>query len=704
MTNNPTYADLEIRILKQEKAGYPVEITLNHERQFERGYLAPQKWVASASPEEDGQKLFAWLFSDDALKTTWGQVREQRPHRIRLRIDREATELHAIPWELLQEPGEGGLVHNLASATATPFSRYLAGTWQPGNPILKRPIKMLVAVANPANLADYNLEAVEVKQEWTLLQETLADLIKDNKVKLNQLAQPCTLKTLAEELRQGYHILHFIGHGSYSQKSQQAALYLADEQNQVVLVKDNQFAKMLSDQLANTDTQRDDKLRLLFLASCQTATRSPADAFRGFAPNLVAAGVPAVLAMQDLVPVNTARAFSQTFYARLLEHGQIDQASNEARSDLQTAKLSGAAIPVLFMRLRDGQLLGQRGRITSDNEDMFWPFLLDNIDRGQCTPFLWPRVRAGLLPSPETIAGQVADKYKYPLPDSHNLARVAQFVALTDPNGLRETFLELMQRGLYTSMGVELPQSAAPTGSRRSRRSQRAARIEVNFTKAVEELQWAEKVLTWQENEIHHLLADLELPLYMTTNFDNFMVEALKYQGLEPRRVGPRWNPDNNTPKYVLTPKPSFDQPVVFHLNGYDGDPEQAKHLVLSEDDYLAHFARLVHEQETILPTNILGMLAEHSFLFLGYQLDDWEFRVVLQGLLKRIAQTSRIKKPHVGVQLDPDQVEDVDKARDYLKRYLGQFNIDIYWGTTQQFVTELHVRWNVWLEEQKEE
>jgi hypothetical protein len=77
---------------------------------------------------------------------------------------------------------------------------------------------------------------------------------------------------------------------------------------------------------------------------------------------------------------------------------------------------------------------------------------------------------------------------------------------------------------------------------------------------------------------------------------------------------------------------------------------------------------------------------------------------VVLQGLLKPIAQTSRIKKPHVGVQLDLNQVADVDKARDYLKRYLGQFNIDIYWGTPQQFVTELHARWNAWLDEQKEE
>ena len=34
------------------------------------------------------------------------------------------------------------------------------------------------------------------------------------------------------------------------------------------------------------------------------------------------------------------------------------------------------------------------------------------------------------------------------------------------------------------------------------------------------------------------------------------------------------------------------------------------------------------------------------------------------------------------------------EEAIDYFQRYLGRFNIDIYWGSTQQFVSELHSRW----------
>lgn len=96
---------------------------------------------------------------------------------------------------------------------------------------------------------------------------------------------------------------------------------------------------------------------MIYLSSCETATRSPADTFRGLAPALVAAGVPAVLAMQDLIAVETARHFSRTFYEQLFEYGQVDLASNVARASLIEAELNGSSIPVLFSRLPDNRLL-----------------------------------------------------------------------------------------------------------------------------------------------------------------------------------------------------------------------------------------------------------------------------------------------------------------------------------------------------------
>jgi hypothetical protein len=83
--------------------------------------------------------------------------------------------------------------------------------------------------------------------------------------------------------------------------------------------------------------------------------------------------------------------------------------------------------------------------------------------------------------------------------------------------------------------------------------------------------------------------------------------------------------------------------------------------------------------------------------VFLGYELDDWEFRVILQGLLKGIAPGGR--KRHVGVQLEVGQADNEEEARRFLEDYLGNYRIDIYWGQPQQFVNELHSRWKRFLE-----
>jgi hypothetical protein len=682
-----SFADLEIRILGAQDEGYPVELTLNSEQEFGRGILRADflPWVPSDSPAADGQRLFEVLFADEKLRSAWENIRGQQPERrLRIRIGADAPELHVIPWELLQDPADGQ-AQVLAASTATPFSRYLAGRWQPGGPIFRRPVTVLVAIANPENLSvDFGLEAVDIDQEWALLQEA----VKNLDLTLVQLPQPCTLQAIETHLREGCHILHFVGHGAYSSRNERAVLYLSDENEQVKLVDQNALGDMLARQLGEASTSQEDKLRLVFLASCQTASRSPADAFRGLAPRLIAAGVPAVIAMQDPVPLETARSFASTFYQRLMAHGLVDLASNEARSTLMSANLPGAAIPVLFSRLRSNRLLGQRGRITSVQEDTFWPFLLENIDRGQCTPFLGPRVNAGLLPSRETLAEKLADKYGYPLADRHRLVRVAQYMDINDPDLLNQDYIRLLQRSLFGYLDIK------PTIE------QKRQFRDASFSETAEALNWRERVLAIQENEIHHLLADLELPLYVTTNFDNFMVEALKHNGRTPRRLGPRWSqPEAGTPHFVIDPEPSREDPVVFQLNGFDTEPEQFRHMVLSEDDFLAYFVRLRRDQESILPMNMLRILSENSFLFLGYDLGDWEFRVILQGLIKPIAQTNLAKKRHVGVQLEVDQAPSPEKAMEYLGRYLDQFDIDIYWGTPQQFVAELHASWLEYVE-----
>ena len=366
--------DLEVRILEQTDKGYPIEITLDDRQEFPRGYLQPDDilpWLASDSQAMDGQRLFQALLADGALHQAWAEARGQYPERrIRLRIDETAPELHPLPWELLQDPSLPTPIP-LAASTATPFSRYLAGQWVPGQTVGKQGLKLLLVIANPEGLEDFGLSEVDVTAEWATMQAVLAEF--DIAVTVLGLDKPATLPALEAELQQGYHILHFIGHGRYMERGGRTMLYLGDEDNFVDPVTSARLGHMLARNFTQSETGAA-RLRLIFLSACQSASQSPADAFRGLAPRLITAGVPAVVAMQDLVPVQTARDFARSFYQRLLAHGQVDMACNEARSALISANIAGSAIPVLFSRLLNNQLFD-----TTLVEETHTPFMVDDL-------------------------------------------------------------------------------------------------------------------------------------------------------------------------------------------------------------------------------------------------------------------------------------------------------------------------------------
>jgi hypothetical protein len=675
------YADLEIRILELQDEGYPVEITFSGEQEFPRGYLTPDvlPWTPSYSPTEDGEKLFEWLFADDQLKSAWAEVRGQSPlRRIRFRIDASAPELHAVPWELLRDASPGLTPQTLAADTTTPFSRYLAGQWRPGHPILSRPIKLLMALANPENLDEYDLAVLDPEVERQALESAVVDAgIEAEHLKITFLEQPVTLSALEAELKKGYHILHILAHGMFLKEEEHAFLFLANNDNQVERVSDDDFAEMLS--------RLGESLRLVFLASCQTATRSSADAFRGLAPKLISAGLPAVLAMQESVPIDTAREFAGTFYRQLIRHGRVDVASNEARSAVLTAKLRGASIPVLFMRLRSGTLFGQRGQILGERASSFWNTLLENIADGECTPFLGPGVTQGLLPDPEELAQTLAREHNYPFAKCEDLPRVAQFVGTLDNRRLRKDVVRLLTSGFKRRIG-EKPN---PEDRR------------LGLSEVIESVNWSELSQQLTESEIHHQLADLELPLYITTNFDNFMTLALRARRKMPRRETIAWREslqkEATRPHYDLDPPATPEEPVVLHLYGTDQD---LLSLVLTEDDYLDYLARISRDHEYLLPTSVNEALASTTLLFLGYRLEDLDLRVLMRGLLTHL-DLERWGMLHVAVQIEATEVDEAKQQEviRYFQKYFGDSRIDVYWGSTQQFVADLHARWQEYMD-----
>ncbi len=126
-------------------------------------------------------------------------------------------------------------------------------------------------------------------------------------------------------------------------------------------------------------------------------------------------------------------------------------------------------------------------------------------------------------------------------------------------------------------------------------------------------------------------------------------------------------------------------------MHGYVGD---ASSMVLTEDDYLDFLVNISEEQK-LIPPRIEDAFSTSALLFLGYSLEDMNFKVLFRKLVGYM-QISQIQR-HVSVQLapkaeKPDQ-EEIDRAenqREYMERHLGLSHVKIYWGDCHDFTQDL--------------
>ncbi|MBN2003312.1 MAG: hypothetical protein JXA21_08145 [Anaerolineae bacterium] len=195
-------ADFEIHILPRAAAldaggDYPVDLTLDGEHVW-RGRMpaAVAAWASCGDPVEDGRQLFAMLFGDPELRSGWAEARGLAPERrIRLWLDVDEPALHTLPWELLRDETL------LLSANArTPFSRYLPARQDWGAAAIERPLRMLVVIANPADLPERALAPLDVAAERDLLTSAL-QILPPDLLQLDFLDPPVTLSRLEARLR-----------------------------------------------------------------------------------------------------------------------------------------------------------------------------------------------------------------------------------------------------------------------------------------------------------------------------------------------------------------------------------------------------------------------------------------------------------------------------------------------------------------------
>lgn len=374
------YTTLEISLLtSSDPQAYFVSATLGDGSNFTGAIQQASLDLDLSEPEQAGQALFGALFSGE-IREAYVKARAlselQTDNRLRfhLRIDKNVAELHAVPWEILYYPVENTWFP-LAADAKYPLSRYVPLSSAEPAPLDVDQLRILMVIANPANLEDYGLASLNIASEIDGMLDTLdaVELAESPHVTLmlgngdlsgdlradwelagyEILPGPASLHNISQvlELGKGYHLLHFLGHGAFSARRQRAALYLEDELGNVQLGSGMEIAQKLA--------SLEHPPSLVFLAACEGARRDAGNPnpFVGLAARLVQVGTPAVVAMQDAISIGTARKFTQSFYAHLFEHGIVDKAVNQARNAIYDT--DQWSIPVLYTRLKDGRLFAQ---------------------------------------------------------------------------------------------------------------------------------------------------------------------------------------------------------------------------------------------------------------------------------------------------------------------------------------------------------
>ena len=659
-------ADLEIALRRWEGGGYAMTLRFTTPARAAETGLGTVRPVLIDLPLQDlldigpdplayGQQLAAHLFQPPEVLAMFGAARgnaaaEEVPLRLRLFIDSSAPELHGIAWETLCDPSEGT---PLFSDESILFSRYLSSfDWRPVGLRRHGELRALIAVASPENLADFApnggpLAPINVDDEidrarWGL--GTIASMT---------LARPeaMTLDALSERLREGYDILYFVCHGALIRG--RPHLWLEDAQRQADV--------MPADDLVVRLRGLPERPRLVVLCAAQragaTAHSTDPGVLAALGPRLAEAGIPAVLAIHGNVTVATMAEFMPCFFVELRRDGQIDRAVTTARAAVR--ERLDWWMPVLTMRLKTGRLWSAPGFAMEKSESEAWPALVSNIRNGRCVPIIGSGLSERALGTRRELAQSWATEHRFPM-ESHrreSLPQIAQHLAVhVDFMVPRTSFKETLLRALV------------------------------------------QRVPTNDVNEPHRILAELPLPIFITTDPTRLLEEALNDAGKSPQTEFCRWNDGIKELPTIYEKEPAYrpdsQKPLVYHLFGILEEPDS---LVLTEDDHFQFLIGWTRNKE-LIPKDVRRALADGGLTFLGFHIDDWSFRVVFHGISTHDMVQRRRRHAPMTVQIDPEEgrILEPERAAAYLEKYaVPGAGVHVYWGSTEDFTRELQKRWH---------
>lgn len=663
--------------------------------------------------DEYGRRLTTAVFRGSVLDC-WKAARGTAgPLRVRLELDDTALELHRLRWEALANPApaDGVAAAGLLTDSNVWFSRYLTSR----EPLRSRPrvtaaVRVLIAVAslkgNPAEF-DYEAQLAELRGVWAeLTDERNVTVLAGPPADGGASAGRATRANILARLRDGdgYDVLYLVAHGQMD--GPEPRVLLENDAGAREGVKGSVFAADLG--------RLPFPPRLVVLSSCQSAgedrpTRDT-DLDAALGPRIGRAGIPAVVGMFGSVKQETAHRFVTAFFQSLTD-GYVDQAAAAARAVVFKERSEYWA-PILYTRLTTNRLWVPARPGARPGQPEWWPGLLRLLKSGRCIPV----VGGGVL---EPVAGPATALAAALLNDDGwadvgrpaTLPQAAQYVG-TMRKEWPAAYLDALRTTLLNRHPLLGAADLGPAALPQVRPSPYADAAEEDRRLLAAA---ADRVAATGSPEPHQLLARLPCPVYISTNPDDLLARAL---AARPGRPGVdvtvcNWLYDPARPgEPTATPpgspteqggEPTVDRPLVCHLFGHLSDPQT---LVLTEDEYFRFLVGLAAENYAKKDPNVKMQSAidqklnVSGLLFVGFRLDDWNFRAFLAALLSRPAATYRWRfrdLVDVGVQLDPEDGLNADpqRVRRYVEELFGErlfsrSRIHIYWVSTQEFLANL--------------
>ena len=364
---------IRVRLLNHSKTDTRESLCVEVEAQVDHAAIYPAgrleidvkqlQRAESAPRNEYGRLLGQRLASSLPLQTALSSVARASYLRIQLMLEPAGYPLSLLRWERVEFRVIGEKLL-LCRGNDTPFSRFASINREEVQASGDTPFHLLVIVASPNGVVN-----ISATKEFSNLLTACATLLDNGWMRITlapgaqgiddslraQMPGPasivegaCTREFVAGLLSLGDEPvtgLHVIAHGSFHEES--FHLFLED--------KDRELDPVPSDELLRA--WQLDRLRLVYLQCCQSALaglappNDPRPHVSGFMQDLIEAGVPGVVAMQDFLRMDDARDFCSGFYSSLLRDGLADRAVNAGRALIPDDDEARWSIPAFSTRL-----------------------------------------------------------------------------------------------------------------------------------------------------------------------------------------------------------------------------------------------------------------------------------------------------------------------------------------------------------------